>query len=715
MQKYLQSMAWSPNNRVGLFNFHSFKTKLVFAASIPVLLGLGLGAALDIQDGQRQLSLSTDINTDLIAEQTSQTLAGPMWDFDEVLVDAILQSVLRVPSIQNIRLSSPLAEDVVLTREMDFDKANYRTIVSPVVYDSNKESQILGQLELTFSTAEMQNVVLAMTKRKLTLTFVVASFVGIALFIILGRLSAPLEKLRETIQKIRDGDLHGPVPGTEQADEIGALALAIDDLRQKEIELVTLRKETDEVARQKAKRIQRALQSTSDAVAIFDEHGRVAFLNENAATLFPQLKLGLIPSKKMGLEIETNKTLRSALIDQKAFEGQMNISLNNEVRHLQVRASRIDDTKRGSLGLLLIATDMTEEVKSAKIAEFLSTHDALTELGNRRVLESCFDLPQTGPNNSSAIMLADLDHFKQINDTLGHPVGDQVLKFVAELLKKHSTNAIHTPVRLGGDEFAVFATGEGAERSLVELGEKLVELLGSKSQINEKRLTISMSIGVGSMPAEEFNVSEILRRADLALYKAKRGGRARLELYDEQLDQALHRRSSLIKEIDTALANGEIYAEYQVQTNLETDDIYGFEALARWSSPKFGKFSPAEFIPLAESSSKIEALTISILEESCFAAVRMRANGFSGRISVNFSSVLFDGRAQSILSNVLEKTNCPPDAITIEITETVLLKKSDAIQNEFNAIRQLGVTVAIDDFGTGFSSLSYLTVFQVDI
>lgn len=283
-------------------------------------------------------------------------------------------------------------------------------------------------------------------------------------------------------------------------------------------------------------------------------------------------------------------------------------------------------------------------------------------------------------------MLADLDDFKKINDSLGHPVGDQVLKYIASLLKGNSSKTMHYPVRLGGDEFAVFAIGEGAEGSLVELGGKLTNLIADPLQIDDNRLTVSMSFGVGALPAGEFEASELLRRADLALYKAKRGGKARLELYDELLDQALRRRTLLINELDRGLEDGEIYAQYQVQTDLLTGGIYGFEALARWSSSKFGTVSPAEFIPLAENSSKIEALTTSILEESCNAALQMRANGFSGRISVNFSTILFDGRALSILSKTLEKTNCPPDAITIEITETVLLVKSDAIRSEFVAI-----------------------------
>ena len=377
---------------MSIFEFKSFRTKLVVAAAIPVLLGQGLGAAFDIQYGQHQLSRATDVNAGLIAEQTAQSLARPMWDFDEVLVDAILQSVLSVPSIQNVRLSTPSTEDYVITREKTFETGTFRSIVRPIVFDSNNERQVLGQLELTFSTADMLNAVSAMMMRKLALTIAVASLVGITLLLVLSRLSRPLENLRQTIQQIKDGDVHKPVPGTEQADEIGALALAIDDLRQKEVELGGLRKEHDEVTRQKTKRIQQALQSTSDAVVIFDENSRVALLNANAATMFQHLRLGTTACEQLDLESENNGELLSALINQHAFDGQMDVLLNSEMRHLRVRVSCIDDEVRGNLGLLLIATDMSEEVKSAAMAEYLSTHDALTELGNRRILENCFNL-----------------------------------------------------------------------------------------------------------------------------------------------------------------------------------------------------------------------------------------------------------------------------------------------------------------------------------
>ena len=342
----------------------------------------------------------------------------------------------------------------------------------------------------------------------------------------------------------------------------------------------------------------------------------------------------------------------------------------------------------------------------------MAEHDSLTSLPNRRLLEQTL----TGwleAGEQVSILLADLDHFKAINDTLGHPTGDALLKVVADKFSASTTtNAL--AARLGGDEFAIIVKGAASEERLTNIANSLVYDLSKPLTISGNVLHTGMSAGIATLGGKNVRAADGIRCADLALYEAKNSGRGRVEVFHADLETAIKRKALLERELRAALKEDGIRPVFQVQTDLRTGEIIGFETLARWHHRHLGSISPAEFIPIAEECGLIRELTYQIMSQAFRAAARWYDMGFRGRVAVNLSPKLFGAQVDEFVNDCLYETGCPASAVEAEITETVVLSSGQSALREIEALQRLGVTVALDDFGMGYSSLSYLQKFPVD-
>jgi diguanylate cyclase (GGDEF)-like protein len=381
--------------------------------------------------------------------------------------------------------------------------------------------------------------------------------------------------------------------------------------------------------------------------------------------------------------------------------------------HLLVRGGPILDEDGSSLGTVILATDHTEQARQTKKAKYLSEHDSLTGLPNRRLMEETLHEWVHEELQETSILLADLDKFKLINDTLGHPVGDALLQHVAGKFEAVAGQNL-LAARLGGDEFAILARGPDSAEVLLELGRTLIGALGQPQQVDNRILHTGLSAGIATVHATERSATDGIRRADLALYEAKKNGRGRVEMFHSDLEANINRKTLLETELRKALVKKEITPVFQMQTDLKTHQIIGFEALARWMHSSLGNISPEEFIPIAEESGLIDELTRQIMIEACQAANVWHNEGFMGRIAVNLSPKLFGANVDEFVSDCLIETGCPSAAIEVEITETVVLANGSSARHEIEALQALGVTIALDDFGMGYSSLSYLQKFPVD-
>ena len=357
--------------------------------------------------------------------------------------------------------------------------------------------------------------------------------------------------------------------------------------------------------------------------------------------------------------------------------------------------------------------DITERRSfEARIAH-MAHHDALTDLPNRALfnerLEQATERVKRG--DAVAVHLLDLDLFKNVNDTLGHAAGDKLLVAVANRLRG-IVRGTDTVARMGGDEFAVVQAGIKQPSEAAWLAERVVTTLSEPYDIDGHQVIIGASVGIAIGPTDGIDPGQLIRNADLALYRAKSAGRGAFHFFEAGMDVQMQVRCELENDMRNALSAGQFELHYQPVLNLESDDIVGVEALIRWHHPKRGMISPGEFIPLAEETGFIVPLGEWVIRQACATAAAWPGKV---KIAVNLSPAQFksQGLVQTVLS-ALASSGLAANRLELEITENVLLQDTTATLATLHRLRELGVHIAMDDFGTGYSSLRYLQSFPFD-
>jgi len=349
--------------------------------------------------------------------------------------------------------------------------------------------------------------------------------------------------------------------------------------------------------------------------------------------------------------------------------------------------------------------------------EHLANHDALTGLPNRVLLNDRIEEALARARRSNGmvcVMFIDLDHFKHVNDSLGHAIGDRLLKEVAARLQS-CVRESDTVARLGGDEFTIVleCLGHPDEASLVV--RKLHDALAQPVAIDEHQLYVSTSIGISFFPQDGQDAATLLQHADTAMYRAKEEGRDRHKFYASDMNQRAQEFITMANSLHAALDRGEFFLEYQPRVDLDGGGIVGAEALVRWQHPELGRIPPDKFIPLAEETGLINGIGDWVLRTACTQGRRWHDAGFPVRIGVNLSARQF--RKQDFVERllaVLAQTGFPAAMLDLEITESLMMHDPDSARRILDRLSALGLTIALDDFGTGYSSLSYLKQFPID-
>lgn len=347
--------------------------------------------------------------------------------------------------------------------------------------------------------------------------------------------------------------------------------------------------------------------------------------------------------------------------------------------------------------------------------EFMAHHDILTGLPNRAVLHQEFENNIAyGPGMPAVLMLIDLDRFKDINDTLGHYVGDLVLQQISPRISQCTTNYKTLICRLGGDEFSVLIYGKLARNQVLDIANCILTQLRQPINVDSMLLEIDASIGVAFYPTDGKDSHALLRSADVAMYEAKRRGGG-VMLYHRESDIHTPERLALMAELGTAIRDDQLVLHFQPKVQLSTNKIIGFEALVRWEHPFSGLLYPDKFIPLAEVSDAIHHLTEKVLDMALAQQKQWREKGYNFSVAVNLSARnLIDDRCIISLKKMMEKYQTPPGMLELELTETALMQDPDKAIELLNQLSQLGISLSIDDFGTGYSSLSYLRQLPID-
>jgi len=364
-------------------------------------------------------------------------------------------------------------------------------------------------------------------------------------------------------------------------------------------------------------------------------------------------------------------------------------------------------------------TDITEWKKSEALIWQQANYDPLTGLPNRRMLRDRLEQDIRKCKHDGlqlAILFIDLDHFKEVNDTLGHDSGDLLLIEAADRIR-HCVRDSDTVARMGGDEFTVVLSElSGAER-LERILQKILGALSAAFQLGDEQVFISASIGITMYPADATEVESLFKNADQALYVAKGAGRNRFSFFTSALQEAAQTRVRLANDLRAALAEQQFRVVYQPIIDLGTGDIRKAEALIRWQHPTRGLISPTEFIPIAESSGLIIDIGEWVFRQAADQVVQWRELHHPHfQISVNKSPVQFhsDGSTRKSWAQHLQSLGLPGGSIAVEITEGLLLDTSATVTQQLMEMRQTGVQVSLDDFGTGYSSLTYLQKFEID-
>jgi diguanylate cyclase (GGDEF)-like protein len=464
-----------------------------------------------------------------------------------------------------------------------------------------------------------------------------------------------------------------------------------------------------------------ALENLGAGLCLFDGQKRLVVCNDRYAELY-----GLPP------ELLKVGTPHRAIIAHRVLSGvlkgeQSDGAVDKRLSALgalpaAAASSRIDELADGRLicvkrqpleggGWVATHEDVTEQRRSEAKILHMAEHDALTDLPNRVLLRAQLNKALGNVHRDDrrlAVLMLDLDRFKEVNDTLGHPVGDALLMAVAERLRGcvRETDVV---ARLGGDEFAILETEVETSADAAALATRIQAAMSEPFELDGQHFIIATSIGISVAPEDGADPDQLLKNADLALYRAKREGHGVYRFFEPEMNLRMQARRDLEYGLRNALANGEFELWYQPFVNLESDEVCGFEALLRWNHPERRAASPADFIPLAEETGLIVPIGEWVLRQACAEAATWPDRL---RISVNLSAAQFKGRSlvQAVIG-ALAASGLAPDRLELEITESVMLQDSEVAFTTLTQLRDLGVRIALDDFGTGYSSLSYLRKF----
>ncbi|MCG8027817.1 MAG: EAL domain-containing protein [Candidatus Thiodiazotropha endolucinida] len=452
---------------------------------------------------------------------------------------------------------------------------------------------------------------------------------------------------------------------------------------------------------------------------------KINYFNESAARIFglepDQLEQQNLHIFHSGHSSESKKRFKAAMQvaqDKGEYRFQMNLPIKAETRYLDARISPIREDNQELQGYILMIEDVTRQREAERLIKFQASYDHLTSLPNRRTLLT--RLQQTisrckRHSHLGAILFVDLDHFKQVNDSLGHSIGDSLLQEVAQRMLKDVRDE-DTVARLGGDEFVVLLSESGntlekAIADIKQVADKLNENIAQPYLIDGHEIRTTTSIGISVFPTSDETADDILRQADTAMYQAKEAGRNTFRFFSLSMQKNIEARMQLLDELHHAIEENQFKVYFQPQFD-NSMQLVGVESLVRWKKADSKIIQPGDFIPLAEESGLIQPINNFVLRQSLlkhWTWKKTYAEKVVNRISVNVSAVQFnqDNFVQNIL-DIISQTGTDPSVLTLEVTESMLLHDIDATVLKMKQLKASGVRFSIDDFGTGYSSLAYL-------
>ena len=610
-----------------------------------------------------------------------------------------------------------VARDRAMSPEGREAAENLRNAVSAGAADATEASAVQAQFESAVETFagdgfRYRRGVSALVKAQARKTSIVIGLTvlgALSITILLTKLIAPpVRRAVRVAQSIADGHLDNVIPVAgrgETAELLRALSIMQDSIRTALARIHALMEEqatshAGELAKQHA-RLEAALDNMNQGLCLFDPDGRLVVNNQRFAKMFgtpqPQASIEtVLQDAGLHLLLEGARDVALAALSCELPDG----------RSIAISRRPISDG-----GWVATYEDISERRATESRLAHLARHDALTGLPNRLLFSEHMNaaLARARRSGSVAVLCLDLDRFKIVNDTLGHAAGDALLRAVSQRLQD-CTRENDLVVRFGGDEFVIVQESKAQPSEATALAKRLVETVSEPFEIENQDVVIGVSIGIAlSMDGLEAGEA-LLKRADLALYRAKTDGKGTFRFFEREMDDAMQKKRAL--EFDLRRALVQQHFEVFYQPLVQASGIAGFEALLRWRHPERGLVSPADFIPIAEETGLIGAIGAWVLQQACVDAAAWPG---TLKVAVNLSPAQFHGR--SLVDDVrlaLSRSGLSPARLELEITESILIHDGDIVLETLHALRDMGIRIAMDDFGTGYSSLSYLRRFPFD-
>jgi diguanylate cyclase (GGDEF)-like protein len=728
-----------------------------FAASVVLFVCLGaLGATtyLTLDKSARGLTTLRDTNLprqNAVSELTHDVIATHVklfrhvtWGSNSVnpaLLQVLSQEIRTDLATLKHRVGSLVSQPNLELRERQnwialqikwekYDRAA-RDTLDVAATDAPMATMMLGGTDDDFQqlATELQNLSARVTERTRSVAGTLAdeaesrkrliAFGGLAgglisilvTLLVASSIVRPIRSVTRAMSQISLGNTDLDLDRRDRRDEIGQMIDAVVSYRD------NLQQQKDELHTQNM-RFDTALNNMSQGLAMFDAEQRLVVCNDEYIAIY-QWAGGFV-QPGMTLQDILEDRVRSGLMSNESLDG---------IR--ETAAAGTGDGKKGAFycqlndgrciavvarpmldgGTVITHEDVTERRRAETQIAYMAHHDALTGLANRILLRERIQSALSGCRDRQlAVFCLDLDRFKAVNDTLGHPVGDAVLRIAADRLKTCVREA-DTVARLGGDEFAIVASL--APQDAGALAARVVEEISQPYHLEGQRIVIGISIGIALAPRDGSDPDVLLKNADLALYRAKNQGRNTYRFFELEKDLFLTERYILEQDLRRAIGAREFEVHYQPICNIATGRKISMEALVRWRHPVHGLIPPDRFIPLAEETGLINPLGNLVLRQACADAVNWPSYT---KVAVNLSPMQFQSPdLVSQVATVLADSGLPAKRLELEITETVLLQRSNDNIRTLQELNALGVSIALDDFGTGYSSLSYLRLFRFDM
>ncbi len=479
---------------------------------------------------------------------------------------------------------------------------------------------------------------------------------------------------------------------------------------------ISLSKKQEANLRQTNRRLDVALDHMSQGLCLFDAQNRLEVVNQRFFEIFGLQREKIQPGAAFQDILELSvacdnhggKTVKELVAEQANYMRRYSNGTHlYELSGDRVVACAYNATSHG--GWVATYEDVTERRQAETKIMHMARHDALTNLPNRVLFRETME-QSLSRGEKLAVLFLDLDRFKSVNDTLGHPVGDALLCAVTKRLQM-AVRGADTVARLGGDEFAIIQLG-ARPTDATELAARIIDAISESFDVHGHQVVIGTSIGIAIAPTDGNEPDQLLRNADMALYRAKSEGRGTYHFFQPEMDAKMQARHNLELDLRKALVAGEFELYYQPLVNLDNNSVSGFEALVRWNHPERGVIAPDDFISVAEEIGLIVPIGDWVLKQACRDAAKWPDNL---TVAVNLSAVQFRNPTLALsVVGALGASGLPAARLELEITETVLLQDSKAVLDVLHQIRELGVRISMDDFGTGYSSLSYLRSFPFD-